>query len=147
MFAFADPSKPTTRLASARRWLVRAAVALGVLAALIALAWLVVPYVVRAQVETRLTEALHRKTTVERVEFNPFTLRLTLHNVAVEGLFSADAIDANVSSASLWHWAPVFDALRLAHPSVSLSRDASGRYSVQDLVDAAGAAPEGPTPV
>ena len=136
----ADPSAPSPSLPS-RRWFLRFAIAAGALVALIAIAWLAVPPIVRGQLESRLTEALGRKTTVEAVEFNPFTLRLTLRKLAIADpggaapLFAVDELVADLSSASLWHRAPVLDALRLVHPAVSLARDRDGRYSVQDLID------------
>ncbi len=74
--------------------------------ALIAIAWLAVPPIVRGQVESRLTDALNRKTTVETVEFDPFKLRLTLRRLAIAEpagtvpLLTVDALVADVSSAS-----------------------------------------------
>jgi len=146
-----DSSAPSPSLPS-RRWFLRFAIAAGVLAAIIAIAWLAVPPIVRSQVESRMTEGLGRKTTVEAVEFNPFTLRLTLRKLAIADpsgsapLFAIDELDADVSSATLWHRAPVLDALRLVRPAISFARDRDGRYSVQDLIDNALAGPDGPMP-
>lgn len=130
----------------------RLAITIGVIGALIVIAWLAVPPIVRGQIESRLTEALGRKTTVEAVEFDPFPLRLTLRKVVIDDpggaapLFTVDELVADVSSASLWRRAPVLDALKLVRPVVSLARDRNGHYSVQDLIDKALAAPEGPRP-
>ena len=66
-----------------RPWLRRLAVALGSIAALILVAWLAVPPIVRAQLESRLTDALHRRTTVEKVAFDPFSLRVTITKLAI----------------------------------------------------------------
>ena len=145
----ADTSAATT---PGRRWLRRLAIAIGALAALVVLAWLVVPPVVRSQLESRLTEALGRKTTVEAVAFDPFRLRVTVRKLAIADgerprpLLAFDELVADLSSASLWRWAPVLDALKVVRPAVSLARDRDGRYNVQDLVDRARAAPEGPPP-
>ncbi len=54
------------RLVPPRRWLLRLAVTAGVFAVVIA--WLAVPPIFRSQLESRLPEALGRKTTVEAVE-------------------------------------------------------------------------------
>ena len=135
-----------------RAWIVRLAITVGAIAALIAIAWLAVPPIVRSQIESRLTEALGRKTTVEAVDFDPFPLRLRLRKVVIAEpggaapLFAVDEFVADLSSASLWRRAPVFDALKLVRPAVSLARDRAGRYSVQDLIDKVVAAPEGPPP-
>jgi hypothetical protein len=137
---------------SLSRWLIRLAIAVGAFAAICVVAWLAVPWIARSQIESRLTEALGRKTTVEAVAFDPLTLKLTLRKLAIADpggpapLLAIDELVADVSSASLVHRAPVFDALKLVRPAVSFARDRAGRYSVQDLIDKALAAPEGPPP-
>ena len=147
----ADPSARTRF--SLSRWLTRLAIAAGVFAGIVVLAWLAVPLIARSQIESRLSEALGRKTTVEKVEFEPLTLRLTLRKLAVAAaggtappLFAVDELIADMSSASFVHRAPVFDALKLVRPTVAFGRDRDGRYSVQDLIDRALAEPEGPAP-
>ena len=66
-----------------RRWLRWLGYALGAGAALIAIAWLIVPPIARSQIETRLSDALGRPTTVEAVDFDPFQLRLTVRKLAI----------------------------------------------------------------
>jgi len=128
-------------------WLVGTA---GVLALLTVIAWLAVPPIVHAQIESRLTAALGRPTTVEAVAFNPFRLQLTIRKLAVADgtgpatLFTVDALIADLSPASLWHRAPVLDALNIVRPHLSLARDRNRRYNVQDLIDQVLAAPPGP---
>jgi uncharacterized protein involved in outer membrane biogenesis len=128
-------------------WLRRAGYVVGVLGALILVAWLAVPPFVRGQVESRLSALLDRPTTVESVAFDPFRLRLTLRKLAVarregtDSLFSFDELVADVSPASLWHRAPVLDALRIVRPNFWLARDGEGRYNIQDLIDALMAKP------
>jgi len=145
-------SSALMKLVPPRRWLTRLAVTVGVVLALVALAWFAVPPIVRSQLESRLTEALGRKTTVEAVDFNPLALRLTLHRVAIADtsgttpLLAVDEVVADLSLASAWHRAPVLDALKLTHPAVSLARDRDGRYSVQDLIDQTVARAGDPTP-
>ncbi len=135
-----------------RPWLRSLAIAAATLVALVVVAWLAVPPIVRSQLETRLTEALGRKTTVESVAFDPFRLRVTVRKLAIADgdrpapLVAFDELVADLSTASIWHRAPVLDALRIVRPTVSLSRDRDGRYNVQDLVDRAPSEPDGPTP-
>ena len=132
------------------RWLRRLAVAVAIIAALIVLAWLAVPPIVRSQLESRLTEALGRTTTVKEVAFDPFKLSVTLRNVAIDEasthVLTIEEIVADVSSASIWHRAPVLDALKVRHPVLVLARDAQGRYNLQDLIDRALAPSDGPMP-
>ena len=135
-----------------RRWLRWLGYALGAGAALIAITCLIVPPIARSQIETRLSAALRRPTTVESVKFNPFQLRLTVRKLTIAdsprptALLTADELVARVSPASIWHRAPVLDALKVVRPSVALARSAAGRYNVQDLIDQAVAAPPGPPP-
>jgi uncharacterized protein involved in outer membrane biogenesis len=147
-----DGATPTTAESPRRRWLRRLAYGVAGIALLILAAWLAVPPIVRSQLESRLTEALGRKTTVGSVAFNPFSLQLTVREFAIadttgsQPLLAFDELVADLSSASIIHRAPVLDALRVVRPSLSLSRDAQGKYNVQDLVDRALAGPEGPPP-
>jgi uncharacterized protein involved in outer membrane biogenesis len=137
---------------SRSRWLRWLAYVVGALALLVALAWIVVPPVVRAQLESRLTKTLQRPTTIERVAFDPLRLRLTIRNGAVgepqssSPLFAFDELVADLSAASLWHWAPVLDTLKIVRPSLRLARDRDNRYNIQDLIDLALAGPPGPPP-
>jgi len=101
----------------------------------------------------RLTEALGRSTTVESVAFDLNGLRLVVRNLVIADetaqrpLFALDQLVADVSAATLWQRAPVFDAVKLTRPRMFLARGRDGRYSVQDLVDRALAPrPPGPPP-
>ena len=147
-----DSAKTLPSAQKPGRWLRRLAYAAGAIAVLVVAAWLAVPPIVRSQLESRLTEALGRKATVESVAFNPFTLRLTVGKLSIEDagsakpLFAFDQLVADLSSASIVHRAPVLDALKVVRPSLSLSRDAQGRYNVQDLLDRATSGPDGPPP-
>ena len=111
----------------------------------------IVPPIAKSQIETRATEALGRRVTVGKVAFNPFTLKATLSDFVLADrerpLLTFDALDIDLSSASVWHRAPVFDALRFVHPSIALTRNSDGTYSVQDLIDRMLAGPKGPTPL
>ena len=140
---------PATR----SRWVRRLFYAAGAIALLLLAVWVAVPPIVRSQLETRLTEALGRTTTVESVAFDLYRLRLVVRNLVIADktaqrpLFALDELVADVSAASLWHRAPVFDAVKLTRPRVLLVRERDGRYNVQDLVDRALAPrPPGPPP-
>ena len=139
----ASTSESTAVPVLGRRWLRRLGFGVGGLAALILVAWLAVPPIARAQLESRLTDVLGRPTTVESVKFNPLQLRLSVFKLAVaesvgpQPLLTVDALVADFSAASIWHRAPVLDALILVRPRASLARERDGRYSIQDLIDKA----------
>jgi uncharacterized protein involved in outer membrane biogenesis len=147
-----DTAASSSSEPSWRRWLRRVAIMLGVFVALVVLAWLIVPLVARSQLESRLTEGLGRTTTVESVEFNPLLLRLTVRKLAIADtagsapVLAFDELVADGSSESIVRWAPVFDAVKLVRPALSLARGSDGRYNIQDLIDRALNAPDGPTP-
>lgn len=62
-----------------RRWLVL----LGVAVLFTVVGFFVLPPVVKAQLEKRLSRELGRKVTVEKVRLNPYALSLTLENLAI----------------------------------------------------------------
>src|SRR6185369_17779637 len=106
-----------------RRGLIRAAITFVALLIVVAvLGFVVVPRVVKAKLEAYASEATGRKATLGKVEFNPFTLRGTLTDFTLadrtsdRALFRFDALDVDVSSATLWRLAPVFNAVRLTRP-------------------------------
>jgi len=129
------------------------AVLLAVLAAFYALiGFLVLPLALKPRLEARATQLLGRETTLRRIEFNPFTLRARLLDVAIaerdrqRSFASLEALVLDVSPASLWNLAPVVDAFRLVRPHVDLARNADGTYSIDDIVERIAARPSEPTP-
>ena len=102
----------------------------------------VVPRVVKAKIESYATEATGRKATLGKVEFNPFTLRGTLtdftlaHRASEQPFVHFDALDVEVSPATLWRRAPVLNAIRVTRPTIALGRNVDGAYDIQDLIDA-----------
>ena len=116
------------------------------------LGFFVVPPVVKSKLESYVAEATGRKATLGKVEFNPFTLRGKFTDFTLADrepdrtLFRFDTLDVDVSLATLWRRAPVFNAVHLVRPRVDLVRNADGKYNIQDLIDAMLARPAGPTP-
>jgi hypothetical protein len=84
----------------------------GAFALLTIVAWLAVPPLVRSQLESRLTDALDRRTTIESVAFNPFLLRLTVRQLAVADrsgavpLLAVDEVVADLAGERLFLIAP-----------------------------------------
>jgi hypothetical protein len=118
-----------------------ALVALGVPALIAILGYLVAPGVIKRQLEARLGAELGRVTTVEAVKVRPFSLEARIEGLTVAGakapLLTVEAIDVDASIASLWHRAPIVDALRITRPVLSFARVSPNRYDVSDLVDRA----------
>ena len=64
-------------------WKRRIAWTVGSLLVVWAVAWLAVPGLVKSQVETRGSEALGRKLTVGAIDFKPWSLELTINDLAI----------------------------------------------------------------
>ena len=114
--------------------------------------FLALPLLLKPIIETRLSTALARKVTVERLQINPFAGSATLTDVTVgergDGppLLTLGEIYANGEAASLLRWAPVISELKLTRPAIRLVRNADKSYNISDLIDQAMAAPDGPPP-
>lgn len=102
--------------------------------------WLAVPMLLKWQLEKQATEALGRNVTVQRVDFQPWSLE-----VAVEGFRMATAagdgeqffvarVYVNAELQSILRMAPVIDALKIEQPRLALRHLGDGRYDVDDIL-------------
>ncbi|MDE2360624.1 MAG: DUF748 domain-containing protein [Betaproteobacteria bacterium] len=135
-----------------RRRLRNAFIALAVVACIVAvLGFLVVPPIAKAKIEALASSSLGRRATLGKLSFDPFTLHARLTDFALADrdpartLLKFATLDVDMSIASLWHWAPVLDAVRLVRPHVELVRNGDGNWNIQDLIDRVLAPTEGPT--
>lgn len=113
----------------------------GVFVLLLLGTWLLIPPLVKHLLQTNLAAMLNRQVSVERVAFNPLTLEGTLHGVTIAAraggapLFTLADLETDLSLASVWHRAPVFDRMRVFQPHLTVVRKEDGSYNVQDLLD------------
>lgn len=125
------------------KWIRRSVWAVGSVLALWGVAWLVVPPIVKSQVEKFASTQLGRKVTLGDVDFKPWSLELTVHDLAVaraDGVADASPqlfvkrfyIDAELQS--LVRLAPVFDAIKVEAPYLSLTHLGDGHYDVDDIL-------------
>ncbi len=125
---------------SSRRWLRRAAWALGGLLVLWLVSWLALPPLLKWQLQKQGTAALGRTVTVERVVFRPWSLELELQGLAVANAagsapqFSLQRLYMNSELQSLLRLAPVLDALRLESPRLNLRHLGDGRTDIDDIL-------------
>ena len=118
------------------RWHLRAAWAIGAWLLVWALAYAAVPLVVKSQLERLGSEKLGRQVRVGAVDFKPWSLELTVHDLAVAKTASAAAQPASVQAvpqlkirrfyidmelASLLRLAPVADALVFEGSALSMT--------------------------
>ncbi len=142
-------------LARSPLWRRRAAWAVGSLLLLWVLAWAVVPPVVKSQIEKIASDKLGRRVTVGAIDFKPWSLEMTLTDLAIfkaEGAGEATDvpqvqirriyIDGELES--LLRLAPVVDAMEVDVPRVSLRRLGDGRYDIDDILARLAASPSDP---
>ncbi len=114
-------------------WVIGGGVVVGILATV------VVPRVVRQQVERGLATALARPLVVEAVETNLLTLGITIRNVAVQerdgGAFLRwDRLHLNLRAWSLLRGRVGFDAIELDGFEGRVAIDAAGQLNFSDLL-------------
>ncbi|MBC7436952.1 MAG: DUF748 domain-containing protein [Bdellovibrionales bacterium] len=122
------------------RWARRGVWAAGGLLAMWLIAWAMVPPLVKSQMIKSAGEQLGRPVSIGSVDFKPWTLELTINDLAVlsqDG--TADQlrikriyIDAELQS--LLRLAPVVDSLSIDEPAVKLTHLGAGRYDIDDIL-------------
>lgn len=98
------------------------------------------PPLLKSILLSQLSTELHRPVSIENIAVNPFALsaRVNGFSVKAEGgreVLGFDELFVNLSSASLFKFAVVVDAVRLQGLRVSVVRQADGRYDISDLLD------------
>lgn len=110
------------------------------------LTWLSFPWAAKQLIEKQGSQALGRALTVGKVEFSPWTMELSLHDLALAGAdgqpepqvsIARIYIDAELSS--LLRWGPVVDAIQLDSPHIRLAQLEPGKLDIQDILDKLGA--------
>ena len=144
------------------RWQRRVALAVGGLLLLWALAYAAVPSLLKWQLQKIASDKLGRQVTVGAVNFKPWSLELTLHDLAIakaqpDGAAPGRANQAKQANApgaaqpspqlhikriyidaemqSLLRLAPVADAIVVEEPALSLTHRGAGRYDIDDMLE------------
>jgi Domain of Unknown Function (DUF748) len=130
-----------------RRRLLRAAVVLGVLAAVVAvLGFLVAPRLIRSALENDGSAFLRRRVTVAEVKVNPFTLTIDVNGLVVADraaprLVAWEELHVRLAPWRLLQGYAGVAEVRLTRPFIRAALDAQGRLNVQDLLDGDGSPP------
>ncbi|MDR6855441.1 DUF748 domain-containing protein [Variovorax guangxiensis] len=132
------------------KWVRRAVLALLVLLALWALAWLAVPPIAKSQIQKIASEKLGRQVTVGKIDFKPWTLELTLDDLRIATTdgsrpqLAIGRIYADAELQSIVRLAPVIDAISVDAPAILLTHQADGKYDIDDILAKLASAPETP---
>ncbi len=125
---------------AARRWRILAFTCFIVVALYAVLGGLVLPFVGKHVLETRLGERIGRAVQVDQITFNPFTLKASLEGVRVlerDGkatFVSLVSLDLGGSFHSIVELAPVADSVELRGLRVNLVREEANRYNLSDIL-------------
>ena len=121
-------------------WLRRGRWFVGGLLALWVLLWLAVPSITKRLLEEKGSAALGRTVTVGAVDFSPWSLELTVRDLAVATAdgrarqLSIDRLYLDAELESLLRMAPVMDAITVEGPTLHLTHLGAGQYDVDDIV-------------
>lgn len=115
-----------------------------------------VPRIVRGALTQDVSAMLGRDVSVGKIRFNPFTLTLRAHDLALaqpEGaapLLQVAELDVSASWMSLFWFAPVVDSLVVRQPRIALVREDVTRFNFSDIqqkvADMAAQSPPEPEP-
>ncbi|AOB30010.1 hypothetical protein AKI39_03880 [Bordetella sp. H567] len=127
------------RIRFTRRFLRITGAIVGFILLLLALAAWQVPEITRRALTRDVAAMLGRDVQVGKITFNPFSLTLRVHDLAVaqpggaRPLLTVAEADASASWKSLFWFAPVVDALVLREPRLALVRDAQAHFNFSDV--------------
>ncbi len=121
-------------------WRRRFVWALAGLVAVWAVGWLAVPPILKSQAEKIAGQQLGRKVSIASVDFKPWTLELTVTDLAVATADGAGEqlkigriyIDGELES--LLRLAPVVDALTVDTPTLRITHLGDGHYDIDDIL-------------
>lgn len=118
-----------------------ALVAAGLLIGYLLFGWLALPWIIQSQAERYIAEKTDHRLTLDRPEFNPLDFSLRVANLRLDGpdgklLLLFREFHADVSAATFYRRAIVFDHIRLAEPQASVVLRRDGRLNWSALIDA-----------
>ena len=125
---------------SSSKWLRRLVWLVATVVLVVGLGWLVAPGLIRSQLEKAASEQLGRKVRVGAVEFTPWTLELTVRDLAIASLdgartqFEFKRFYVNAELESLFRLAPVVGAMALESPRLRVAHLGAGKYDIDDIL-------------
>ncbi len=102
--------------------------------------FLLLPFIVKSMLTSRLTENLGRTTEIESVRINPYALTLRINGFKVKTISAADTfisfdeLFVNLQASSVFKRGLVVKELRLVKPVIDFSRNKDMTYNFSDLI-------------
>ncbi|WP_240939388.1 DUF748 domain-containing protein [Diaphorobacter sp. HDW4A] len=112
--------------------------------------WLAVPPLLRSNVERYGSEFLGRQVKVGEVQFKPWALQLSVHDLSIASADGASSqvdvgrIYIDAALQSLVRLAPVFDAIEVDAPRVRVAHVAEGQFDFDDILKRIAERPKAP---
>jgi len=111
--------------------------------------FLIAPPLMKPYIMKKMSEALHRKASIEKISINPYALSITLKKFSLEDpgkpkafvAFDELYVNADLMS-SLFRRALILKQITLTSPYVGISRKPDGSYNFSDLLPKDEAKPE-----
>ncbi len=141
-------SKSPAEFLRAHKWLRRISWFVAAVLLLGLISWLAVPPLLRSNVERYGSEFLGREVKVGDVQFKPWALQLSVHDLSIA---SADGksrqvevgrIYIDAALQSLVRLAPVLDAIEVDSPHVRVAHVAQGQFDFDDVLARIAARPK-----
>jgi hypothetical protein len=135
------PSSPSASPGPSPRRVPRWLLVVGSLIALYALfGFVVLPRILKAQLESRLPPLLHRKVAVREVAFNPFDVSLALRGFVISEkdgstLLGFEELYVDVAMLRMVRGGVRIAEIRLVQPQVGVSILEGGKLSIADLLE------------
>lgn len=121
-------------------WRRRLAWAVGGLGVVWLVGWLAVPPILKSQAEKMASQQLGRTVSIGTVDFKPWTLELTVTDLAVATAddmgeqFRIQRLHIDSELESLLRLAPVVDALTVDTPTLHITHLGNGHYDIDDVL-------------
>jgi hypothetical protein len=112
----------------------------GLLLLILLFAMLVLPGMAIDRATRWVAEETGRKLTIESVSINPFSLSIEIRKLSLSDtdhnkpFVAWDLLRVSLSTASIYHRAPVIDELRLDRPTIHLERLTEDTFNFSDLI-------------
>jgi uncharacterized protein involved in outer membrane biogenesis len=102
--------------------------------------FLILPAIIRSQLEKKLRGALHRQTTVRAVKVNPYSLRAEVNGFNVQDtvgrqpFVSFDSLRVNLQASSLFRRAIILESFTLINPYCNIVFNKDRSFNFSDLL-------------